>query len=203
MSKTITKLEAAQRQLDCAIRRWLDEDDLCSVQTLAWAAFTILRDLGRKANPPIYELPSSSDFERKAANFLKHADKDPDAVMLEIDHMIPELVFYDAIRRYHILSGSKLTKEMEVAETILSLKFRLHEDVTDYFNRLDEEREEEREFEYSLEDMDEDDRDEAVQRYESLREMRKRIRHSGFMGMGRRMLKGEPLFPKPDQPRGE
>jgi hypothetical protein len=45
--KTITKLEAARRQLDCAIRLYLAQDDLAAVQTLAWAALSVLRDLAR------------------------------------------------------------------------------------------------------------------------------------------------------------
>jgi hypothetical protein len=45
MLKTVTKLEAAKRQLDTAICLHLNENDICAVQTLAWAALTLLRDL--------------------------------------------------------------------------------------------------------------------------------------------------------------
>jgi hypothetical protein len=37
------------RQLDCAIRLWLNEDDIASAQTLAWAALTVVRDLYKAA----------------------------------------------------------------------------------------------------------------------------------------------------------
>lgn len=82
----ITKLEAAQRQLDCAIRLYIDGEDLLAVHTLSRAAFRVLFD--------IYPSHSSDGFTtnfgqfiqafgwkrfNEAANFLKHADKDPTA----------------------------------------------------------------------------------------------------------------------------
>ena len=83
---TIRKIDAARRQLDVAIRLWLDEGDLAAVQTLAWAGLTVLRDLAKAAGAPIPG-PSKFQFEldREAANFLKHADRDPDAWLFEID----------------------------------------------------------------------------------------------------------------------
>jgi hypothetical protein len=80
----ITKLEAARRQLDTAIRLFFDNEDSLSVHTLAYASFKILFD--------IYPLHKSDEFATKmdemirvmgwqrfneTANFLKHADRDP------------------------------------------------------------------------------------------------------------------------------
>lgn len=82
----ISKLEAAQRQLDCAIRLYFAEDDILAVHTLSRAAFRLLYD--------IYPAMKDDGFARDldgvikklgwgrfnhAANFLKHADNDPAA----------------------------------------------------------------------------------------------------------------------------
>ena len=41
----ITKVEAARRQLDCAIRLFFEDEDSLPIHTLAWAAFEVLFDL--------------------------------------------------------------------------------------------------------------------------------------------------------------
>jgi hypothetical protein len=81
----ISKLEAAQRQLDCAIRLYIGNDDLVAVHTLSRAAFRLLYD--------IYPTKLSDGFEKsmddliqrlgwkefnRVTNFLKHADNDAD-----------------------------------------------------------------------------------------------------------------------------
>jgi hypothetical protein len=81
----ISKIEAAQHQLDCAIRLYIADDDTLSVHTLSRAAFRLLydiyptlrndgfsQDIGK-----LIEQFGWSDFN-EAANFLKHADCDPD-----------------------------------------------------------------------------------------------------------------------------
>lgn len=82
----ISKIEAAQRQLDCAIRLYIAEDDDLAVHTLSRAAFRLLYDL----YPVMKDDGFSRDLEKliknlgwgrfnQAANFLKHADQDPTA----------------------------------------------------------------------------------------------------------------------------
>jgi len=77
----ISKIEAAQRQLDTAIELYLLEHDLLSVHTLAWAAFSILVSYDEATNAggvwakQIRNHPCENT--RKLANFLKHADRDP------------------------------------------------------------------------------------------------------------------------------
>jgi hypothetical protein len=85
---TISKLQAAERQLNCAIRLYFADDDLLAVHTLSRAAFRILFD--------IYPERSSDGFDRdldkfiaelgwrkfnRVTNFLKHADNDADAIL--------------------------------------------------------------------------------------------------------------------------
>jgi hypothetical protein len=41
----IDKFDAAQRQLDCAIRLWFADEDSLAIHTLAYAVCRLLRDL--------------------------------------------------------------------------------------------------------------------------------------------------------------
>lgn len=91
----ISKIEAAQRQLDCAIELWfLDKDEL-SVNTLAGAAYQLVHDLKKHkglAHTLLYDAAMIKPEHRKKwvnllkkpVNFSKHADNDPDDV-LEFD----------------------------------------------------------------------------------------------------------------------
>lgn len=84
----ITKLDAARRQLDCAIRLFFNCDDSLSVQTLAWAAFKILFDIYPHHRSDGFTHDMNSIVEQigwkrfaKTPNFLKHADRDPLDIM--------------------------------------------------------------------------------------------------------------------------
>lgn len=88
MSEPISKLEGARRQLEVAIEMYFDGMDSLAIHTLAWAAFKVLFD--------VYPHHSQDGFDKKldelvkqvgwkqfasVANFLKHADRDPDAFL--------------------------------------------------------------------------------------------------------------------------
>ena len=84
----ISKQEAARRQLDCAIRLYFNDDDMSSIVTLSRAAFRLLWDLYPRIGADGFEKPLSKLIEllgwsrfNEITNFLKHADKDPDAQM--------------------------------------------------------------------------------------------------------------------------
>jgi len=91
----IDKLDAARRQLDCAIELWfLDKDELSS-HTLAAAAYQLVHDLKENRGLDkelLYDTAMIKDKYRKKwiaavkkpGNFLKHADNDPDGT-LEFD----------------------------------------------------------------------------------------------------------------------
>src|ERR1700678_497488 len=85
----IKKLEAAQRQLNCAIELWFREMDEVSVHTLAAAAYQITHDIKVRRgiqHDLLYDSAIVKDEYRslwintmkKAQNFFKHADRDPD-----------------------------------------------------------------------------------------------------------------------------
>jgi hypothetical protein len=118
MHKSISKIEAARRLLDEAVRLWLEGRDSLAVHTLTMAAFGILYDLAKRqhllsVDHPLEQLLSylgQRQF-RLIASFLKHADQDPLGQLDEPDTKEQEyriglaLVLYQAITR-------ELTPEM-------------------------------------------------------------------------------------------
>jgi hypothetical protein len=85
------KLHAASRQLDCAIRLVAAHEDELAIHTLLMATFGILNDLA-STQIENYELTYKPIFTAigwarltETANFLKHADRDPDAILASFD----------------------------------------------------------------------------------------------------------------------
>lgn len=89
MADIVSKLDAARRQLDTAIDLWFAEADSVPVLALAFASFRISQNLHKRKGDSefgkkIDELIEAGIGWKKfteAANFLKHADQDPDADM--------------------------------------------------------------------------------------------------------------------------
>lgn len=112
---TVTKLEAAQRQLTTAIDLFLDGKDPVSIRTLAGAAHEILRTLLKRSGgrSTIAENPLQSvDMQKwvlaamkRTQNFFKHADKDPHA-KFEFRPALTEGLLCDAIFMHHDLTGT-------------------------------------------------------------------------------------------------
>jgi hypothetical protein len=87
---TLTKLEAASRQLRTAITLWFDEGDPVSIHALAFAAYEIFHTVSAHRNPYRRDLLFDSDWIkdeyrsdwnkhiRREANFFKHGDRDPE-----------------------------------------------------------------------------------------------------------------------------
>jgi hypothetical protein len=124
----ISKLEAARRQLDCAIRLYFNEDDMSSVITLSRAAFRLLWDIYPQSMSDGFEQPFSKIIEtlgwsqfNKIANFLKHADKDPDAQM-EPDEIHAKTGIGLAVILYGRVTNGALSPEMKAWETIMTLE---------------------------------------------------------------------------------
>lgn len=114
----ISKLEAARRQLDCAIRLLFENEDSLAVHTLGYAAFRVLYDLCNKKD--------GNDFTEKwdtalrpygwhvlteVPNFLKHADNDPDATLRAHASESPTPTIGMACMMYRRLTG-EMTPEM-------------------------------------------------------------------------------------------
>jgi hypothetical protein len=87
----ISKLDAARRQLDCAIELWFAERDPVAVHSLAAAAHQVVHDInaGRGGPELLFDSPRIRSEKRaelvgllkQAMNFFKHADRDPHGVI--------------------------------------------------------------------------------------------------------------------------
>jgi hypothetical protein len=121
----VTKVEAARRQLDAAIRMLFANEDPLAIHTLCMAAFRILRDLAAKR--PGHNLHEAiqrrirpgmeKEFWKavwRAANFLKHADRDADEV-LEFDERVNDGIMALASPYFQFL-GNQPTPEMRILE---------------------------------------------------------------------------------------
>ncbi len=116
----ISKMDAAQRQLDCAVRLRLADEDSLAVHTLAYAAFGILRDLVRKRGHAMEDVlavlhDKSSKMGRdltEVPNFLKHAGTDPDGMLAAHSPNSAHLTLAFAIRLWVEL-GEEETPDMQ------------------------------------------------------------------------------------------
>ena len=118
LAKPITKIDAAQRQLDCAIRLFLQADDALSIQTLAQAAFQILFDIYPWHRKDGFEKDLSREIERmgwpdfvRARNFLKHADRDPHEMMGQHSYILTMAALGFGAILYQRVTG-RFTPEM-------------------------------------------------------------------------------------------
>ncbi len=119
----INKLEAAQRQIDAAIRIFFGGEDPVAVHSVAAAGFRILRDLAEKNHTQVWQMIDacirpgmkkkfwSGEGVNKVANFLKHADKDSDQTLDNIDEIINDVTLFFACVLYQDL-GYEYTPEM-------------------------------------------------------------------------------------------
>jgi hypothetical protein len=118
---TVTKLQAARRQLETALTLYFDEKDPVSIHTLAAAACDVLRDLNGKVGgkPMLVKDKGLEQFADKLGqtpnqianilnetqNFFKHANLDGNKT-LTFDDGQAELLLFDAVGKY-----TEMTKE--------------------------------------------------------------------------------------------
>ncbi|HEX5806428.1 MAG TPA: hypothetical protein VFY31_08860 [Macromonas sp.] len=116
----VSKTEAAQRQLDTAIDLFFEEGDALSAYTLAFAAFKVLLnmyphnqddDFGEQIDKLIAERIGWPRFS-ETANFLKHADRDPEGFLEDFDSERVLPVIGLASLLYRRLSGN-FSRKME------------------------------------------------------------------------------------------
>ena len=122
----VNKTEAARRQIDTAIRILFRNEDPVAVHTLAMAAFRVMRDLAVKHDESYMNAlikamlkPGMEKEFWKAilgpANFLKHADNDPDGVLDNVEEEINEhILFIDGL--FYQDLGNKLSSEMQTLQ---------------------------------------------------------------------------------------
>jgi hypothetical protein len=117
-SVTITKLDAAKRQLETAIRLYFRDEDPVSIHTLSGAAYNIIRDVSKKrGGPPMFikddyiETYIKTEYHQQVRkklnepeNFFKHADQDP-VGKIEFNPDASELMIWDAVSGYFGITG--------------------------------------------------------------------------------------------------
>lgn len=117
----ITKVQAAGRQIDAAIRMHFRQEDPLAVHTLAMAGFQVLRDLAQNrglehAVDSMIRPGKEARFwgaVNARANFLKHADRDPQDILTSFPELEndPRLMIASS---YYELLGNPLTVAMRV-----------------------------------------------------------------------------------------
>jgi len=135
----ITKIQAAERQLDTAIRLFFENIDLLSSYTLAAASREITDDLCEKKTQELFQqefarlgdalkvrlsfreemkisikeqyYKDAMNLFRKRQNFLKHADKDPDGEIDDLNDHELALVILFAGKNFSLLE-KRLTPAM-------------------------------------------------------------------------------------------
>jgi|688.fasta_scaffold101765_1 hypothetical protein len=118
---SVTKLEAARRQLEVAIELWFFDRDAVSIHTLASAAYQVLADLSkdRGLEPMLTTREGLKDRIRpgmeaeaykmfsEAENFFKHADRDPNET-IEFRPGSNQPILWEASARYRELTGERV-----------------------------------------------------------------------------------------------
>lgn len=108
----VTKVDAAVRQLETAIKLWFSDGDPVAVCTLSFAAYEILYVLSKDSRKepalmdmdsvrPEYQEAMQAEF-RADPNFCKHTAKDPHEVRYLTVRNHPVIIL-DAIRMYKCL----------------------------------------------------------------------------------------------------
>lgn len=114
---TISKLDAAKRQLETVIRVYFSNGDPVSIHTLTAAAYNVLRDLNRRrGGEPLLMKEQFLDWIKEgyhqqiraklneAENFFKHADRDHENT-LDFNPDQSELLILEACTVYNRLTG--------------------------------------------------------------------------------------------------
>lgn len=122
---SITKIDAAERQLKVAVKLYFDGEDPLAVYTLAAAARRIIADLCERkggvqsfldyVRHPHYTRDGIQRLMTAVANFLKHADRDPDGVLAEVTDGDCAALLFVAIFDFGNLCGGKPV-ELQVFE---------------------------------------------------------------------------------------
>ncbi len=112
----ISKLDAAKRQLETAVRLYFSEADPVAIHTLTAAAHRLLSDVNTSRGGPAMMTESLlqgvrpdkvEEAKRRlsaAANFFKHADRDPSDVHA-FNPALTEILLLDACFKYKELTG--------------------------------------------------------------------------------------------------
>jgi hypothetical protein len=116
----LSKLDCARRQLEMGIELYFMERDPVSIHTLAGAVYQLLVDLNKHqgGKPMTQEMESLKEviipgkeeeayrLFRKAENFFKHADRDPNEV-IDFSPEINGMILWESSLKYVELTGEQ------------------------------------------------------------------------------------------------
>lgn len=112
---TLTKFDAAERQLLLAIRLFFAEEDEVSIHMLAEAAGQVMHDIGKAkgATSIVRDYPRIRPDRKKEwlaviftpRNFFKHGAKDANET-LEFKSIFNDFSLLDAVQMYQVLKGN-------------------------------------------------------------------------------------------------
>ncbi|WP_418319053.1 hypothetical protein [Piscinibacter sakaiensis] len=139
-----TKLDAARRQLETAISLLFAGGDAISTHTLAFAAFGILKDVAAdRCSKNVLAVAEAlaaagkkGEFWKgfnRAGNFFKHADRDPDAVILGMPEEENEALISIALSVYDGLGCIKSVELQAFSLWWSSINFEGIDDVKEPF----------------------------------------------------------------------
>jgi hypothetical protein len=114
----LSKLDCARRQLEMAIELYFMERDPVSIHTLAGAVYQLLADINRhRGGKPLFSevealkgvvVPGKekevAQLFKKAENFFKHADRDPEGV-IDFSPEINEMLLWETSAKYYELTS--------------------------------------------------------------------------------------------------
>jgi hypothetical protein len=114
---TISKLDAAKRQLETVIRLYFVYGDPVSIHTLTSAAYNVIRDVNKnRGGAPLIAKDQFLDYIKEghekevrdlinaAENFFKHADRDHEAT-INFNPAQSEFLILEACGTYYKLTG--------------------------------------------------------------------------------------------------
>lgn len=130
----VTKLDAARRQLEMAVELFFMERDPVATHTLTKAVYQILSDINkhRGGEPLLHDLESLKKhcvpgkekmlfaMFREAENFFKHANKDPEGVVMFLPKDT-EFFLWESCVTY-----TKLTGEQTPIMKVMNAWFQIH-----------------------------------------------------------------------------
>jgi hypothetical protein len=114
---TITKLDAARRQIEMAILLWFDDADPIAIHTLVAAGHRVCHDIvkHRKGssnflfNMKFVPPEKQAEYKKlicKAENFFKHSERDPDpSASITFRPKMTEFYLLDAIQLFNQING--------------------------------------------------------------------------------------------------
>lgn len=114
---TVSKLDAAKRQLETVIRLYFVYGDPVAIHTLTSAAYNVIRDINKKrGGPTLFAKDGFLDYIKEghekevrglingAENFFKHADRDHDST-INFNPEQSEFLILEACGTYWKLTG--------------------------------------------------------------------------------------------------